>query len=133
MQGLSGTTFRKSYKRRCAETARIAMEIIILVSLDVLFLILLTFIAVLDRKVERMRCVYDRFFARTNRRLEALTGRDEAFGHATEDGNEAQTDQQNSSEEQLKALLAEKRFTEGIASILSYGLDVPKGGKEEKK
>ena len=109
------------------------MEIIILVSLNVLFLILLTFNLVLGRKIERMKCVYDRFCTRMQRRLSRLDGEVISLRHSMDEMIEPPSDELTADEERLKARLAEKRFTEGIASILSYGLDQPKTGKEEKQ
>ncbi len=59
--------------------------------------------------------------------LEQLQEQMKALNILTE-SEEAQGD-----EELLKARVAEKCFTEGIASILSYGLDVQKTAKEDKQ
>ncbi len=89
------------------------MEILTLVSLDILFLILVGWCLSLDarhrRHTERLRCIterYDTALAELQARLDDVTT-------AQSPGNEAD-------EEQLKARLAEKRFTDGIASILAY-------------
>ena len=114
--------------------AQYDMEIIILVSLDALFLILLILIAVLDRKVERLKNAYTRSLEHTNRKLRGFAGELTEFRAQMNDLSfEAAAEEAPGDEDRLRASLAEKRFTEGIASILSYGLDARKTDKEEKQ
>ncbi len=96
------------------------MEIIILISLDLLFLILLACCVSLDKRMSRLEKAWDRRFDRLamkvldcRRELEALKYSADKPGDAAEEENEGE-------EERLKDKLAEKRFTDGIASILAY-------------
>jgi hypothetical protein len=100
------------------------MEIIILVTLDVLFLILLACCASLDRRIDRQEKAagrrldrltvriadYHRELDMLRQHLEALAAPEPGEPDAAED-------------ERLKEKLAEKRFTDGIASILSYDFE----------
>jgi hypothetical protein len=110
------------------------MEIITIVTLDALFLILLVLIAMLDRKVGRLKNAYARSLERTERRLHGIMDElGQVRAGVSVVNAEAVSEETTGGEERLRARLAEKRFTEGIASILSYGLDARKTDKEEKQ
>ncbi len=110
------------------------MDILILISLDVLFLLLLTIILTLDRRIGRIKRTCTRFTECMNGKLRGLSDDIAALETRLDKlGLEELSAQAPDGEEGLKAHLAEKRFTEGIASILSYGLDAKLGGKEGKR
>ncbi len=110
------------------------MEIITLVSLDALFLILLVLIAVLDRKLGRLKNAWVRSLERSDGKLREITGElGQLRAQLSELNVDAKSEETPGDEERLRARLAEKRFTEGIASILAYGLDARKTDKEDKQ
>jgi hypothetical protein len=97
------------------------MEVIILVSLDLLFLILLACCAALDKRLTRLENAAGKTEEALAAKIEEcrrdLDRLKQGEGPAKEEA--AETD----GTERLKAKLADKRVTDGIASILSYDSD----------
>lgn len=105
------------------------MEVLTLISLDILFLILHFFGFSFERRLLRYKKEQNNSVNKTETRissisdeLKALKEHVDELTFAYDPGLTAELD------DKVKALAAEKRFTEGIASILGYEYGI-KGAK----
>lgn len=108
------------------------MEVIILISVDILFMVLMICLISLDRRLFALK-------ESANRRVESMREQiaamrrevEELSMHQDELCYSTKSEDATDDETQLKEQMAEKRFTEGIASILAYDFDsaILKGDK----
>jgi hypothetical protein len=97
------------------------MELLMLITLDLFFCILLGFGISLERRLTKLEENKLRNYLREKELLGGITKEIEVLKDQMNSLSAATVQSgQMPEEEQLKALAAEKRFSEGIASILSY-------------